>query len=136
MKNFKQQNGVTLIEVLVSALVLGIGLLGVAGLQTTSMKNTNSSYERTMSVILTETLVELMRSNPNLSRTGGYSITDCIGSADLGTAGWVDDVKAATTADTCPKVIWDNAASRYTVTIQWSDERLSSGNTIVMQVMP
>ena len=136
MKNIKHQNGVTLIEVLVSVLVLGIGLLGVAGLQTSSMRNTNSSYERTMSVILTETLVELMRSNPTLSRAGGYSLTDCAGSASLGTAAWVDSVQAATTESTCPTVVWDAANSRYTVTIAWSDDRLGSGSSIVMQVMP
>lgn len=136
MKHIKRQNGVTLIEVLVSVMVLGIGLLGVAGLQTSSMRNTNSSYERTMSVILTETLVELMRSNPTLSRAGGYSLTDCTGSATLGTAAWVDSVQAATTESTCPTVVWDAANSRYTVTIAWSDDRLGSGSSIVMQVMP
>lgn len=134
--NLNKQRGVTLIEVLVSVLVLGIGLLGVAGLQTSSMKNTNSSYERTMSVILTETLAELMRSNPAVSRTGGYELTDCVGSQALGTSDWVLSVKSATTADTCPKVEWDAAADRYTVTINWSDQRLNTGNSIVMQVMP
>ncbi|CAM3732293.1 type IV pilus modification protein PilV [Rheinheimera salexigens] len=130
------QQGVTLIEVLVSVLVLGVGLLGVAGLQTTSIKNTNSSYERTMSMILTENLVELMRSNPNIARTGGYSLTDCTGSTALLTDSWVDSVKAVTTAETCPVVAWDEGDDSYTVTITWSDDRLNSGNSIVMQVLP
>lgn len=136
VQTFKSQAGVTLIEVLISVLILGIGLLGVAGLQTASMKNTNSSYERTMSVILTNTLAELMRSNPNIAQAGGYSLTDCTGDAALGTDGWVVNVKEATTADTCPTVVWDAGNARYTVTIAWTDDRLSAGSNIVTQVMP
>ena len=132
----KRQYGVTLLEVLVSVLVLGIGLLGVAGLQTSSMRNTHSSYERTMSVILTDTLAELMRSDPNTAQVGGYSITDCVGNAALGTAAWVQDVKTATTDETCPTVVWDAANARYTVTIAWSDSRIGQGSQIVTQVMP
>jgi type IV pilus assembly protein PilV len=131
-----KQNGVTLLEVLVSVLVLGIGLLGVAGLQTSSMRNTHSSYERTMSVILTDTLSELMRSNPTVARAGGYSIADCTGNAALRTDLWVQNVKAVTTSDTCPTVLWNAANARYTVTIAWSDARVGQGSQIVTQVVP
>ncbi len=131
---FKKQQGVSLLEVLVSVLVLGIGLLGVAALQTSSMRNTNSSLERTMAVILTDTLAELLRANPEAARLGNYAFSDCTGSEDLGTAGWVLDVKQATRADTCPVVSW--ADGRYTVTISWGDERLNADNEIVTQVMP
>jgi type IV pilus assembly protein PilV len=130
----KKQQGVSLLEVLVSVLVLGIGLLGVAALQTSSMRNTNSSLERTMAVILTDTLAELLRANPQQARLGNYAFSDCVGSTDLGTAAWVLDVKAATRQDACPVVSWDD--DRYTVTISWGDERLNAVNQIVTQVMP
>lgn len=131
---FKKQQGVSLLEVLVSVLVLGIGLLGVAALQTSSMRNTNSSLERTMAVILTDTLAELLRANPEAARLGNYAFSDCVGSTELGTAGWVTDVKEATRQDTCPVVSWNE--DRYTVTISWGDERLDANNEIVTQVMP
>ncbi|WP_052748902.1 type IV pilus modification protein PilV [Arsukibacterium ikkense] len=130
----KKQQGVSLLEVMISVLVLGIGLLGVAALQTSSMRNTNSSLERTMAVILTDTLSELLRANPEAARLGNYAFSDCAGSAELGTAAWVEDVKQATRADTCPVVSWEG--DRYTVTINWGDERLGAENQIVTQVMP
>ena len=130
----KKQQGVSLLEVLVSVLVLGIGLLGVAALQTSSMRNTNSSLERTMAVILTDTLAELLRANPEAARLGNYAFSDCVGSEELGTAGWVLDVKQATRDDACPIVSWEDG--RYTVTISWGDERLNADNEIVTQVMP
>ncbi|MDP5152090.1 type IV pilus modification protein PilV, partial [Rheinheimera baltica] len=46
-----RQKGVTLLEVLIAMLVLGIGILGVAGLQTASLRNVQSSYERSQAVI-------------------------------------------------------------------------------------
>jgi type IV pilus assembly protein PilV len=131
---FTKQHGVSLLEVLVSVLVLGIGLLGVAALQTSSMRHTNSSLEKTMAVILTDTLAELLRANPQAARLGNYAFSDCTGSDVLGTAAWVQDVKQATRADACPVVSWEG--DRYTVTISWGDERLNTENTIVTQVMP
>lgn len=130
------QKGVTLLEVMVSVLILGIGLLGVAGLQTASIRHTNAAYERTMSVILTDTLAELMRTNTQAARNGGFQLTDCTGSSALGTDNWVSNVKSATTAATCPTVVWDGANRRYTITISWADERLGTDSTIVTQVMP
>ncbi|MDR6983251.1 type IV pilus assembly protein PilV [Rheinheimera pacifica] len=131
---FTKQRGVSLLEVLVSVLVLGIGLLGVAALQTSSMRHTNSSLEKTMAVILTDTLSELLRANPQAARLGDYAFSDCTGSDVLGTAAWVQDVKQATREDACPVVSWED--DRYTVTITWGDERLNSQNSIVTQVMP
>jgi type IV pilus assembly protein PilV len=134
ISGLKKQQGVSLLEVLVAVMVLSIGLLGVAALQTSSMRNTNSSLERTMAVILTDTLAELLRANPEAARLGNYAFSDCTGSTTLGTADWVQDVKQATRDDTCPEVSW--ADNRYTVTISWGDERLNANNTIVTQVMP
>lgn len=132
--SLKQQRGVSLLEVMISVLILSVGLLGVAGLQTSSMRHTNSTLERTMAVVLTDTLSELLRANPIAAKQGGYTITDCIGSANLGTAAWVSDVKQVTRADACPVVTWDGVL--YTVTLVWGDERLNASNSIVTQVMP
>ena len=59
----KRQAGVSLIEVLVSALVISIGLVGVAGLQVASMKNNQSAFMRSQATALAYDLADRMRSN-------------------------------------------------------------------------
>lgn len=55
--------GFSLIEVLVALLVLSIGLLGLAALQTTGLKLNHQSYERTQAVMQTYDIIDRMRAN-------------------------------------------------------------------------
>lgn len=132
--HISHQRGVTLLEVMIAVFVLGVGMLGVAALQGSSMRFTNNSLERTMAVILTETLAELLRANPDIARQGGFAFSDCAGSMELGTHNWVLDVKAATRPETCPQVDWVN--NFYRVSIVWGDERSGVENSIVTDIMP
>lgn len=50
--NFRKIRGVSLIEVLVAALVLAIGLVGLAGLQLTAVKASHSSYYRSVATMI------------------------------------------------------------------------------------
>lgn len=50
--------GLTLIEVLVALIVLSVGVLGLAGLQITSLQYSQSSYERSLAVMQANDLVE------------------------------------------------------------------------------
>lgn len=56
-------NGATLIEVLISLLILSVGLLGMTGLQTVSLRNTQSAYLRTQASIASNDVVERIRAN-------------------------------------------------------------------------
>ena len=58
-----RQAGVTLIEVLIAVVVLAIGLLGLAGLQTSALTNTSISYQYTQAAILAQGMAERMRAN-------------------------------------------------------------------------
>jgi type IV pilus assembly protein PilV len=58
-----RQSGFTLIEVLVSVIVLSIGLVGVAGLQAVSLKNNQSAFMRSQASALAYDLADRMRSN-------------------------------------------------------------------------
>lgn len=62
-------SGFTMIEVLVSMVVLAIGLLGIAGLQVVGMKNNHSSYLRSQATILAYDISDILRSNINLVNT-------------------------------------------------------------------
>ena len=67
-----RQGGMTLIEILVSLLILAIGMLGMAGLQTVSLRNTQSAYQRTQAAILSNDIVERVRANLQGVEDGSY----------------------------------------------------------------
>ena len=65
--------GVSLIEVLVSVLILGIGLLGIAAMQALALGNSQSSVERTQAVIHSYSILDAMRANRDDAIAGNYS---------------------------------------------------------------
>jgi len=69
---FRLQGGFSLIEVLVAALVLSIGLVGVAGLQAVSLKNNQSTFMRSQAAILAYDLADRMRANVAGANAGDY----------------------------------------------------------------
>jgi type IV pilus assembly protein PilV len=72
-----RSNGATLIEVLIATLVLAVGLLGLAGLQATSIKNNLSAYKRSQATQLAYDMADRMRANRNesINLTTGNVIT-------------------------------------------------------------
>lgn len=58
-----RQSGTTLMEVLVSLLVLSFGMLGMAGVQGVSLRGNQAAYYRTMATTLSVDMVERMRAN-------------------------------------------------------------------------
>lgn len=61
--NRRRQRGVTLVEVLVAIVIMGVGLIGVAAMQTTALSNNQSSLEYATVAALTQGMVERMRAN-------------------------------------------------------------------------
>lgn len=57
----RRQSGVTLIEVLVTVLVLSIGLIGLASLQGNALKANHSAYMRAQATILAQDMLDTMR---------------------------------------------------------------------------
>lgn len=70
----RRQAGLSLVEVLVTVVLVGVGLLGIAGLQLTSVQNTNSAAQRFQATLLAEDIVERMRANRAQAMTGRYEI--------------------------------------------------------------
>ncbi len=61
--------GFSMIEVLVAVLVLSVGLLGMAALMATSMRNAHSANQRTQATNLAYDIIDSMRTNlPNAMR--------------------------------------------------------------------
>lgn len=63
--SIRRQRGVGLIEVLVSLLVMAIGMLGLAALQSLAMRNSQSSLDRTQAVYQIYSILDAMRANSN-----------------------------------------------------------------------
>ena len=55
--------GFTLIEVLIAMVILAIGLLGLAGLQATGLKNNQSAYYRSQATQMAYDIADRMRAN-------------------------------------------------------------------------
>lgn len=70
----KKQNGFSMIEVLVSLIILAIGLLGLAGLQMTNMKSIYSSGSRAQATVLAHDMLERLRLNPGPAIEGKYNV--------------------------------------------------------------
>lgn len=64
MIKYQQQTGMTLIEVLITVLVLAVGLLGLSALQSSSVKAGMDISQRSQAMWLANSLVDRMRANP------------------------------------------------------------------------
>ena len=66
IKKITRQSGISLVEVIVTILILSIGLLGMAALQNTSLKLAYDSYLRTQASFLAYDLIDRIRANPGV----------------------------------------------------------------------
>jgi len=58
-----RQRGLTLLELLVAMFILAVGLLGIAGLQSYSLKSTQITGKQTYAILYTQELLDGIRSN-------------------------------------------------------------------------
>jgi type IV pilus assembly protein PilV len=129
-----KQSGFTLLEILVAMLVLAIGLLGLAGLMTSSMRNNLSASHRTQATWMAYDIVDRMRANRASAVIGGYNTSMgagaiCFPAATTGTATPALDIAAWKNQLACALPAGDgsitvNINTRVaTVQVQWDDSR-------------
>lgn len=70
----RRQSGATLLEVLVSIIILALGLLGYAGLQTVSLKGSNGAYYRSLATMASYDLIDRMRVDKARVVAGDYDM--------------------------------------------------------------
>lgn len=73
MGKYYLQQGFTLIEVLVSVIVLAVGLLGLAALQTTALRFNHDAQLRSIAVLQVNTMADRMRANKVGVTNGNYN---------------------------------------------------------------
>lgn len=123
--------GFTLLEVLVAIVVLSIGLLGLAGLMASSLKNSHSAYQRTQATWLAYDALDRMRANRQVALAGGYNLA--LGAAPGGSALAATDLGEwdAALANTLPAgdgSIAVAAGGAVKIIVQWNDTRGTGGN--------
>ena len=100
--------GVTLIEVLVTLLILAIGLLGLAGLQLATVNGQFEAYQRSQALLLAEEMAGRIRANASVARDPNSVYTAGLGATLYGTLSdddCTDEVDIAS-EDLCE---WNNA---------------------------
>lgn len=125
-RHVRHQAGLSLIEVLITVVLVSIGLLGLAGLQLTSVQNSNSSGERFVATTLAQDILERMRANRARAIGPGKVYNLAMGAApgvggvagdDL--AAWTDALAAGLPSGE-GSVQVDNA-NVATIEVQWTD---------------
>ncbi len=70
--NLKIRNGFTSVEALVAFLILSVGMLGIASLQTISLRSSQTASLRTVAAIKAGEILERIRANP--SEVNSYAV--------------------------------------------------------------
>lgn len=130
----RQERGMSLIEVLVSVVIIAIGLLGIAAMQSMALRGGQSSLESSQAVMQTQSILESMRANR--ANAGAYNMAGMLcdsagvvsgnARAQEDLSNWLASLKAsigtATDATTCGQVV-AGANGAWTVIVQWDDAR-------------
>lgn len=125
-----------MLEVLVAILVLAIGLLGMAGLTATSMRNSHGAYHRSQAVWLAYDVADRMRANRQTALAGGYNVAftnpACVANTSPAlnpgedVTGWKNMVACALPAGD-GSIAVDAASRQVTITVQWNESRAAGG---------
>lgn len=135
----KKHQGFTLIEVLISLLIMTLGIVGVLKMQTQSLKSNQRAHFRTQADLLSRDMLARMQANKTEARNGEYtsdskptSATDCqttecsaeqLVKWDL--YQWHEQVERQLPAGSATVENFGGDKNRYLISIRWDDYRTS-----------
>lgn len=132
--NFRRiSKGTSLIEVMISVLILSVGLLGIAAMQATALRNTQSSMQRTQAVIQSYAVLDAMRANATQARANSYNTATWTCAAPGGATlvntdmnAWINSLRATVSDDACGRITC--ATNICTIDVRWDDTRGTGGS--------
>jgi type IV pilus assembly protein PilV len=123
------QAGAGMIEVLVAIIILSIGLLGLAGLQTAGLKSNQGASFRSTASIMAYSILDSMRANRVAAGAGGYNHSFSETETETKVAveipvdieTWLEELALRLPAGN--GAIDIGADNKVIITIQWDDSR-------------
>ena len=144
------QSGMTLIEVLISVLILGIGLLGGAAIQLNALKYTDSSTMTSQASFIAYDMMDRIRANVD-GNSAANGVTDVLSTYAISATAVAPTASLAVAkdqdlADFKANVLAFGGASAsgsisivkpvVTISISWDDSRAVMGNDAVRATNP
>jgi type IV pilus assembly protein PilV len=139
--------GDTMIEVLVTVLILAVGVLGVAAMQVTTYRNLSISHSASIAAIVADDFAERMRANLDVDNVDALTVTynhsadpgpgdtDCTANAcspsqladyDIGI--WWEELGANLPLGR-GQVARNGGTNTFTLTVRWDEDRSGSAGT-------
>lgn len=130
----RSSRGITMIEVLVAVVVLAFGLLGIATMQMSALRNSQSAMDRSLATVQSYAILDAMRANLAVARIGGYDLTPMTCSAPApGTLAqndlnaWMTSLKQGMGESACARIVCGGVECE--ITVQWNDSRSKGGSS-------
>ena len=136
----RRMRGMSLIEVLVSVLVLGVGLLGIAAMQALALRGSQGSLESTQAVMASNSILEAIRANrtqaDNYNMVKTCTVPSGSGLVGADKASWVSALHTTIGAGSCGQISGcdDANATNCRITVFWDDTRAGGSNAQNMSV--
>ena len=141
--------GFTLIEVMVSIFVLTVGILGMAGMQAVSVRESQNTYFRMQADMLAADMADRMRANREdaadaasvnyVSDGTANAATDCLGTvancsaaqlAGYDVSQWLAQIDNSSIPGGVGTISRNAGTSQYTIQVFWDEDRNGSVATV------
>lgn len=70
----QKMSGMTLVEVLITLIIVSVGLLGVAAMQLATLRGSYTAFSRSQAAVLAGDILDRMRANRTAARAGDYKV--------------------------------------------------------------
>ena len=133
--------GFTLLEILITILVVSIGLLGLASLQISGMRANQMGFMRSQAVLAAYDMADRIRANPAAAAADSYNgspaaaTVDCVGADNACTTEQMATYDKDAWLNTLTVLpggageVVDDGSDNYTIIVRWDEERSGATGT-------